>query len=518
MTDARRKAAPLPGCARDDDSDAMGLAARIADGQLSATEAVQAAIARSDKADPAINAVCNPTPDLALAAAREIDEQISKARSEAGGMLALRRLRPFLGVPTLLKDLSTPAIGLPSTMGSRLFGKVKWEVDGALVERYRAAGFVFIGRSTSPELGISPSTEAVAYGGPTRNPWSLEHSAGGSSGGAAAAVMADMVPIAHASDGAGSIRIPATNCGLFGLKPSRGVMPAGPLIGETWGGLATEHFVTRSVRDSALAFDLAAGADRGAPYASPLQPPSCLLLAEEARRSPVEPLRIAACFTTFDGEAVHPEVEAAVRNAAKLLASFGHRVEEARPGVSTMDALRPMLDLIAAGTAMAVGAREAVLGRPANENELEPVTRSAVAYGRSLNGPQVLQAVAAIHRVGRAVGEFMAEADSPRPGFDLMLSPVLATPPIELGRIAMSHPDFLEYRIGPEGIVRYSPFTPLANATGQPSASVPFARSSAGLPIGIQITARFGEDWRIFQVAAQIEAAQPWPAHAPLTT
>lgn len=503
------------------DHDAIALAERIAAGQLGALEALDAAIARCEAVNAEINAVCNPVYELAREQARAIDAELAQARKNAGGIQALRRQRPFLGVPSLLKDLSTPAIGIPSTMGSRLFGRIDWPVDGALVERYRRAGFVLFGRTTSPEMGISPSTEALAYGGPTRNPWSTRHSPGGSSGGAAAAVASDMVTIAHASDGAGSIRIPATNCGLFGLKPSRGLIPAGPLAGEGWGGLATEHFVTRSVRDSALALDVSAGADIGAPYASPARPASYLAEVEEAlawldapagRRAP---LRIACTWRTFDGEPVHPEVEAAVREAARLLESFGHVVEESAPPVRTLDVLEPMLEVIASGTAMAVDVFERKRGRPAGENELEPTTRSAVAFGRSLSGPRYLESLSTLHRLTRQVGRFMHGDGGPDSGYDLMLSPVLASPPIELGRIAMSHPDFIEYRIGPNGIIRYSPFTPLANATGQPSAAVPFARGEGNLPIGVMLTGRFGEDHRVLQVAAQIERARPWPAFAP---
>lgn len=503
------------------DHDAIALADRIAAGQLGALEALDAAIARCEAVNPEINAVCNPAYDLAREQARAVDDQLAVARRHAGGLQALRRERPFLGVPSLLKDLSTAAVGLPSTMGSRLFGRVDWPVDSALVARYRRAGFVFFGRSTSPEMGISPSTEAAAYGGPTRNPWSLAHSPGGSSGGAAAAVMADIVTIGHASDGAGSIRIPATNCGLFGLKPTRGLIPAGPLAGEGWGGLATEHFVTRSVRDSALALDVSAGADVGAPYAAPARPASFAdavaeaLAALDAAGPRRARLRIACTWRTFDGEPVHPEVEAAVREAARLLESFGHIVEESAPALRTIDVLQPMLDVITSGTAMAVDIVERRRGRPPGDDELEPTTRSAVAFGRSLSAPRYLESLGAVHRLGRQVGQFMEGDGSPDSGYDLMLSPVLATPPIELGRIAMNHPDFIEYRIGPNGIIRYSPFTPLANATGQPSASVPFATSSEGLPIGVMLTGRFGEDHRVLQAAAQIERARPWAPFAP---
>lgn len=501
--------------------DATALAEQIASRQIGAAEALDASIARCEAVNPEINAVCNPAFAAAREQAREIDDQIALARRTAGGIQALRQERPFLGVPTLLKDLASAAIGLPSTMGSRLFGKIDWPVDSSLVQRYRKAGFVLFGRTTSPEMGISPSTEALAYGGPTRNPWNIAHSPGGSSGGAAAAVAADIVTIAHASDGAGSIRIPASACGLFGLKPSRGLIPSGPLTGEGWGGLATEHVVTRSVRDSALTLDVCAGSDVGAPYAAPTRARPYLDELAQALAWLDGPagqrvqLRIAVTWKTFDGTTVHPEVEQAVREAARLLESLGHIVDECAPPVSTLDALAPMLDVIASGTAMAIDIFENKRGRPAGDDELEPTTRSAVALGRSLSAPRYLESLGALHRLTRKVAGFMQGDERPGNGYDLMLSPTLATPAIELGRIAMSNPDFLDYRLGPDGVVHYSPFTPLANALGQPSASVPFALSESGLPIGVMLTGRFGEDHRVLQLAAQIERARPWAAYAP---
>ena len=235
-------------------SDALALADLILRGELSAREALESAIERGERVDGQLNALCNPAHDAARAQADALDTRLREARRSSARLAALRRSSPFFGVPMPLKDLGTAAIGLPSTMGSRLFGAIAWDVDSALVARYREAGFVLYARTTSPEMGISPSTEAVAYGGPTRNPWNPAHSSGGSSGGAAAVVAARVVPIAHASDGAGSIRIPAACCGLVGLKPTRGLIPSGPLSGEGWGGLATEHVVSLSVRDSAMAW------------------------------------------------------------------------------------------------------------------------------------------------------------------------------------------------------------------------------------------------------------------------
>ncbi len=488
-------------------SDALALADLILRGELSAREALESAIERGERVDGQLNALCNPAHDAARAQADALDTRLREARRSSARLAALRRSSPFFGVPMPLKDLGTAAIGLPSTMGSRLFGAIAWDVDSALVARYREAGFVLYARTTSPEMGISPSTEAVAYGGPTRNPWNPAHSSGGSSGGAAAVVAARVVPIAHASDGAGSIRIPAACCGLVGLKPTRGLIPSGPLSGEGWGGLATEHVVSLSVRDSAMALDCTAGADVGAPYAAPRYT-GAIAGVEDAGASQGS-LRIAVMPTTLEGEPVHPAVAASVTGAARLLESLGHTVIEARPAVGTREILEPVMRIVASGTAMAIDQRLAALGRPANADELEPTTRSAHALGRQLSAADYLASLATLHRLNRRIGAFFHGSDG-QPGFDVLVCPVLAEPPAELGRWAMSHPDFLEYRLGPQGLIRYSPFCPLANMTGQPALSLPLGMSPQRLPIGVQFIGRFGEDARLLALAAQLEMAQPW--------
>ncbi|RYX92199.1 MAG: amidase [Comamonadaceae bacterium] len=502
--------------------DATALAESIARGVIGATEALEASIARGEALNPEINALCNPAHAQARAEAATIDRLLVAARRDRLALKVLQRERPFLGVPSLLKDHRTPALGIPSSMGSRLFPRIDWPADSELVTRYKRAGFVFFGRTTVPEMGLSPSTEAVANGGPTRNPWSTTHSSGGSSGGAGAAVAADIVTIAHGSDGAGSIRIPASNCGLFGLKPSRGLMPTAP-DAESGGGLNTQHMLTRSVRDSALALDLAAGSDIGASYAAPQSPLTYLAHVQAAvrgiehgsARSRPRPLRIACTWKTPDGHPVDPAVERAVREAAKLLESLGHTLVDAAPDFSALETLDPILKIFAASAALAVGRAERQRGRPAGLDDLEPATLSAVMLGRAMSAAQYVEAIGKLSEITRRAARFMHGDGTAGSGYDLMLSPVLATPPIELGRIPMSHPDFMQYRTAPDGVVRYSPFTPLANATGQPAASVPFAITPDGLPVGVQITGRFGEDWRVLEVGAQIEHAQPWPACAP---
>ncbi|HEX6019309.1 MAG TPA: amidase [Burkholderiaceae bacterium] len=484
------------------DGDAHALATAIVRGECSAVQALQRTLTDIDEINLRLNAVCLLRPDIAHARAQALDAELARCHDDARD--ALLRARPFFGVPLLLKDLG-PAVALrdlPSRLGSRALGPqgLQWSVDGTLAQRYAAAGFVAVGRTTSPEMGISASTEALAYGGPTRNPWQPEHSAGGSSGGAAAATASGMVTIAHANDGAGSIRIPASACGLIGLKPSRGLVPLGPLVGEGWGGLAIDHVLTRSVRDCALALDATAGPDPGAPYAAPPRPASfAALLATPPKR-----LRIALCNSFFEGDAVHHEVAVAVDAFARVLEGLDHEVEPARPPFTSLDVVRPVMQVVAAGTAMLLDGLGAQLGRAVDEAALEPVVQGAWRVGREVSGIDYLRSIDALHRIGRQMAAFHER-------FDLLLTPTLAEPPARLGRFAMRNPDFIDYRLGPEGLWRYTPFTPLANATGAPSISLPVALSPAGLPIGALLTAAFGADALLLQVAAQWDAAGPTP-------
>lgn len=498
------------------EADATEVARLIRTGSIGAGEALEASIARAQTLGARLNAVCTLEPAAAREAAQRIERELARARRSASALEELAAARPFLGVPSLVKDLGAAALGLPSTMGSRLFGRIEWKLDSELISRMRAAGFLFFARSTSPEMGINASTEAVAYGGPTRNPWNPEHSAGGSSGGAGAAVAARIVPIAHASDGAGSIRIPASCCGLVGLKPSRGLIPGGPLVGEAWGGLATEHVLALSVRDCAGTLDCVAGSDLGAPYAAPRYRGSAEAVRSIAAGKPLERLRFAVLTHTFDGEAVHPEVAAAVEDAARRLASLGHVVEPAAPKITGEEIVRPMLTVIACGIAMVIDLHLAARGRPLQDGELEPTTRGALEFGRSVSGPDYMKAAARLHALSRRVARFF-EGEDATAGFDALVLPVLAEPPARLGRWTMTNPDFHDYRLGPQGLIRYSPFAPLANMTGQPAISLPLAMSASGLPIGVQLVGKFGSDARLLEVAAQLERDAPWAGRvAPL--
>ena len=477
--------------------DASAMAAAIVRGEFSARDALSRTLADLKDPGKALNAVSLLRADIGDAQAGQLDALLAACHDDAA-RAALLQARPFFGVPLLLKDVGPASAHpqIPSRMGSRLFGEDghTWPQLGTLTERYLAAGFVPFGRSTSPEMGISASTEALAHGGPTRNPWGLAHSAGGSRGGAGAATAAGLVSIAHANDGAGSIRIPASCCGLIGLKPSRGLMPMGPLSGEAWGGLAIDHMLTRSVRDCALSLDVGAGSDGGAPYAAPPRPLSYL----RAMQVPPQPLRIALCDSFFEGDPVHADVAAAVHGLAAQLEELGHCVEAARPELATLDIVRPLMHVVATGTAMTLLSIARQRGRAIAEGEVEPVTFGALKVGQTLSAADYLAALNALHQLGRKMSAFHQR-------YDLLLTPVLAEPPPRLGRLAMTNPDFIDYRLGPTGLWRYSPFAPLANATGAPSISLPAGLSSTGLPIGAMLSAAFGQDELLLRVAAQWE-------------
>lgn len=486
------------------DGDGLALAQAIVAGRFSAVQALEHTLADVRRENARLNAVASLRPEVGMRVAQALDAELAACATDAARQSLLQR-RPFFGVPLLLKDIgaATAHVDLPSRMGSRLYDReapdargqgLLWAGNGALTERYLAAGFVPFGRSTTPEMGISASTEALAYGGPTRSPFNTEYSSGGSSGGAAALVASGALTLAHANDGAGSIRIPASCCGLVGLKPTRGLMPMGPFAGESWGGMAIDHVLTRTLRDCAAVLDATAGADLGAPYAAPPKLASYLSVLD----TPPPTLRVAVCATFFEGDAVHTEVAAAVENIAGRLARWGHAVERAAPPLATMDVVQPLMQVVGSGVAQAVLAAGRLRGRAVTADDVEPVIWGATQTASHFTAPQYLEALASLHALGRRMAAFHERCD-------VLLTPVLAEPPARIGRFAMKNPDFVDYRLGPNGLWRYSPFTPLANATGVPSLAIPAARSELGLPIGVMLSGRFGDDALLLQVAAQLQ-------------
>ncbi len=472
--------------------DATDLAALVASGEVTPTELLDTALATTERINPAINAVVL----VQEAVARDA---ITKGLPHG----------PFRGVPFLIKDLGCEAVDFPSHNGSRLLANTTYTRDSAIFARMRATGVVTFGRTTSPEGGIGAATEAAVYGGPTRNPWNLDHTPGGSSGGSGAAVAAGIVPFAHGSDGGGSVRIPASSCGLFGFKPTRARLPDGPYVGEGWAGMAIDGFLTHSVRDTAVMLDACEGADLGAPYCAP---PLGRSHADAISRPPRR-LRIALCETTYTGDAIHPDCRAAVLAAAKLLAGLGHHVEPMRPKADVPMMMRAWTDIVACGTALGVRKSLAARGRDLRQGDVEGVTRGAMSLAAGITGERYLEAVGQIHSFGRQMAAFFDPEEGAAP--DILLSATLAEPPAKVGRFSHQTEDYLNYRIGPEGIFAYSPFCAVFNASGQPAASVPLGTSATGLPIGIHLATRFGADEELIALCAELERAAPWATRRP---
>ncbi|MEC9431908.1 MAG: amidase [Pseudomonadota bacterium] len=477
--------------------DATGLAALVAAGETTPDALLAAALTLAETRGPAVNALTNLVPQAARDAI----------------MAGLPR-GPLHGVPFLLKDMDAAALGVPSHDGSRLTRATRHGHDSELVGRLRRAGLNFFGRTTAPEGGIGVTTEAAVYGGPTRNPWDLGRTSGGSSGGAAAAVAAGITPAAHGSDGGGSVRIPAASCGLVGFKCSRGRLPDGPTAGEGWGGMATAGFLTRSVRDQAALLDLVAGPDLGAPYvAPPMEGSFAQALARPPRR-----LRVALCLTDYEGAPIHPDHRAAVEAAGRLMESLGHAVEEARPDADQRAMIRAWSDIVACGTWAWVRAEARAQGLEGDGlSLLEPVARGACRHAMTLSGADYLAALNHVHAFGRRMAAFYAGGQAGREtggGCDVLVSATLAEPPAEIGRFAHARPefeDFLAYRLGEGGCYAYSPFTVAANAAGQPAMSLPLGTGPAGgMPVGIHISAPAGADAELMALAGELEAAAPW--------
>ena len=453
--------------------DATGLAALVAGGQVSAGELLATAQARLAEVNPRINAV---THDLSA---------LGAAEAAAG------RQGPFAGVPFLLKDLGAPLAGAVTTQSSRVFADWRPPEDGAITKAYRAAGLVIFGKTNTPEFGLTAVTEPAMYG-PCRSPWDLGRTPGGSSGGAASAVAAGIVPAAHASDGGGSIRTPASCCGLFGLKPSRGRVSFAP-TGEGWGGASIQHAVTRSVRDSAALLDLVCRPQPGDPYflAPPERP-----FAEAAARDPGK-LRIAFTTAALMGGTLDPECAEAVRDAARLCESLGHAVEEASVPGDILAMSQGAGDVIAASVAATLDAEAERRGREIGDDELEPLTWGMYRRGRKVSGSQYVRGLAAIHAYGRAVASLYDR-------FDVLLLSTLGRPPIPIGWLTE------EPKLYTERLFAFMPNTQAFNNTGQPAMTVPLAWSQGGLPIGIQFVGRMGEEATLLSLAGQLEKARPW--------
>jgi amidase len=446
-------------------------------------ELVEAAIARIERLNPHLNAVIFPMYNLAREAAR---------RPVWDG--------PFTGVPFLLKDFLAECAGVPLTEGSDFLADHVPDQDSELVVRLRRAGLVVVGKTNTAELGILPTTEPRRYE-PTRNPWDAARTAGGSSGGSAAAVAAALVALAHANDGGGSIRIPASCCGVFGFKPSRGRTPLGPHYADVYGGLVTEHVVTRSVRDSAALLDAVSGPDLGEPdWSLPLRS----FLAEVG----AAPGRLRIGFSTAapSGVPVHPDCVAAVLDAAKLCVALGHEVvPDVAPAIDGRAVGRAFAVAWAAGCAWAIDDWARRTGRRPDPRSFEPLTWALQERGRRHSAAAYLLARQDMQRAMREVARFFQQ-------YDVWLTPVLAEPPVPLGSFDSPPEDPTR---GLRRAAEFSPFTFLANVTGQPAMSVPLYWNGQDLPIGTHFVGRFGDEATLFRLAAQLEAARPWAGRRP---
>jgi len=465
------------------DYDALGLADLVHKKKTSPLELVDEAIARAEKLNPILNAIVFKVYDQARDAAKT---------KPTDGL--------FAGVPTLLKDMRAGATGMPTRSGSRLSPAALADHDSTLLARFKAAGLIPLGKTNVPEFGILPTTESKLYG-PAHNPWNLAHSTGGSSGGSAAAVAARIVPIAHATDGGGSIRIPASCCGLVGLKVSRGRVTQGPDMADSTSGLSVDHVVTRSVRDCAAALDVDSVPDYGDPYFAPAAEGSYLAaISRKPKR-----LRIAMSLKRLDGIAHDPQVTDAVRKTAKLCESLGHSVEEAAPPIDSAQITPAFMTLWAANTALGVERLAQMQGIAPSLETVEGLTLSLYESGKKISAIEMMTAQQTLLRAARIAAKFHET-------YDAWLCATLDSPPLKLGVIDVEERD-LRKAFAP--IMGYVPFTAIQNATGQPGINLPLNWSADGLPLGVQFVARNGGEMLLLQLAAELEQAQPWIRNRP---
>jgi amidase len=462
--------------------DGLGLADLIAKKEITPLELLRAVRQRVDALNPKLNALCHLFFDKAEA-------QISQSLG----------IGPFRGVPFALKDGGLYLAGTITSAGSRIWKDNIADFDSTLVERYKQAGLVIFGKTNSPELGLTTTTESVLFG-QTHNPWSLQRTSGGSSGGAAAVVASRIVPMAHGSDGGGSIRIPASCCGVFGFKPTRGRVPLGPTQFESWNGCTQHHVLTISVRDSAALLDVSVGPELGSPYFSPLpQRPFLKEIGTEAGK-----LRIALVTATPGGTPLDPECKKAVLEAAKLCENLGHSVEETALPIDFALARGAFFAILQVSLARVLDDAATILGRPVCEQDVEPVTWATMQAGTKVASVTYSRAIATLHQIGLAMAKFQRS-------YDVILSPTLAKPPVALGLMRLSQ----DVPTWSQEVMEFSPYTALYNVTGQPSMSVPLHWTPDGLPVGVMFSARFGEDATLFRFAAQLERAQPWDKRRP---
>ena len=484
--------------------DGLGLAELVRAKQVTPAELVEEAISRIEAHNPKINAVVYKMYDQARAAVKD---------GLPDG--------PFKGAPFLLKDLISMYAGAPTSGGNRLLKDVPAPHDSEIVRRYKASGVVILGKTNTPEFGILPVTEPEVFGA-ARNPWDPSRTPGGSSGGSAAAVAARLTPLAGGGDGGGSIRIPASCCGVFGLKPTRGRTPTGPDVGELWRGFTFEHVITRSVRDSAAMLDAIAGADVGAPY---LAPPQARPFIQEVTAEPGR-LRIAFTSHPFLGRSVHDDCRKGLQAAVSLLQQLGHEVVEAAPRIDGEAFAIAFLTIVAAEVRADVEWAASLAKRKPASGDFEAATYALGLLGQALGAAAYAQAARQLQMAAREIGRFFEQ-------YDMLLTPTLSQPPLPIGALQPKSGELAMMKVigrlnagwllNAMGVIKplaaqtfdFTPYTPPFNVTGQPAMSAPLYWNEAGLPIGMHFVGRFGDEAALFRLAGQLERAQPWFDRAP---
>ncbi len=465
--------------------DALGLAELVRKGDVSASELLGEAVGRAETAQKELNCFSAMFPDYA-------ENQIADGLPDG----------PFAGVPIAVKDLGFEIKGQPITNGSQAFKGNIAAHDSVMCERYKAAGFTLFGQTTSPEFGLTTTTESTLYG-QTRNPWDTTRTSGGSSGGASATVASGVIPLAHASDGGGSIRIPAGCTGLFGMKPSRGRTPMGPLTTEGWNGQSTHHAVSRSVRDNAALLDATHGLEIGSRYDAPAETRSFM----SALESDPKPLKIALWDTAPNGTKPDADAAAGLASTAKLLESLGHKVEVAGPEFDGEALGKGLLATVSAAIAMVMEARGEVLGRTLGPDDMEPITARFVEMGNAMPMKELMKATQSSITAGLIYDRFLVEG-----GYDMILSPTMARVPDKLGVLSLAPTSMDGYT---EAVTSFAAWCAISNQAGSPAMSVPLHWTEENLPIGMMFGARCGREWELYQLAGQLERAAPWAHRRP---
>ncbi len=484
--------------------DGLGLAELVRKKEVQPLELIEAAIQQIELLNPQVNAVIHKLYDAAREAAESVDLNA-----------------PFCGVPFLIKDLMLRYAGAPLCNGSRLLSDYVPDHDGELVLRFKKAGVIAVGKSNVPEFGYVPVTEPAAFG-PSRNPWDLERTPGGSSGGAAAAIAARMVPLAHAGDGGGSIRVPAACCGLFGIKPTRARVPLGPDLGEAWQGCAVDHVISRSVRDSAAMLDAISGPDVGALYwpAAPSRP------FLSAVGEPPSKLRIAFSSKPLLCGEVHPDCVAGLERATKLCSDLGHDLTEAAPQFDGEEFMSAFMTMVLSEVRASMEDAEGRAGRRARYGDFEPATHLMGLLGKRVNAPRLIHVMQRVHLAVRKIGHFFEN-------YDVFLTPTLSRPPVRIGALRPKGFEAAMMKVlarlnssrlanslvnvdkNSAAVFSFVPYTAPFNATGQPAMSIPIYWNDQGLPIGVQCVGRYGDEATLFRLASQLEQANPWDDRLP---